>query len=399
MKRAACHTLMLLLLLNPAVRGQEQFVQPSARLVTSFPFVQLTGGIVLIKAQIDAIADTLNFILDTGSGGISFDSATVSEFKWPRTKSDRTVRGIAGMKTVDFAYDHTLKLPGLQVAHLDFHINDYEILTSVYGEKIDGIIGYSFLRRFIVSINYDTQKIEVYEPGTFKYLKGGYLLKPGFNGLPFQTMTVKDEKPVLSRFIFDTGAGLCFLLSQDFVSDSMLLRKRKKIVPTQAEGLGGKKLMNLTVLKEINLGPYRFKKVPVHIFNDEFNVTSYPFLGGLLGNDLLRRFNVIINYPDLAIYLKPNTHFSDPFDYSYTGLGIYLVEGDVTVVDIIPGSPGEQAGFKQNDVIYAVGKNFTRNIQLIKSALQNAGANVTVLVMRDNKPVVLHLKIKNLLRK
>jgi hypothetical protein len=398
MKQRVCYTLTFLLLLSK-VCGQEQFVQPAAKPLTSFPFTQLTGGIVIVKALIDTIADTLNFVLDTGSGGISFDSATVDEFKWVRVKSDRTVRGIAGMKTVDFTYHHTLILPGLKVENLDFHINDYGILTSVYGVRIDGIIGYSFLRKFIVVINYDTQKIDVYEPGLFKYPKGGYLLKLGFKGLPYQPATVKDEKAILSRFIFDTGAGLCFLLSQDFVEDSMFISKKKRMLPTQTEGLGGKKLMKIMVMKEIDMGPYHFKKVPVYIFNDEFNVTSYPFMGGLTGNDLLRRFNVIINYPEQIIYLKPNSHFSDPFDYSYTGLSIYMEEGEIKVIDIIPGSPGDKAGFQKDDVVYAIDRNFTKNIQILKSALQNAGAKVTVVVMRNNRPVLLHLKIKNLLRK
>ena len=35
-------------------------------------------------------------------------------------------------------------MPGITVENLDFHINDYDILTSAYGMRIDGIIGYSF---------------------------------------------------------------------------------------------------------------------------------------------------------------------------------------------------------------------------------------------------------------
>jgi len=397
MKFASYFIVLLTLLLNNGYT-QEQFVQSTAKLITTFPFVQLTGGIVILKAKIDDLTDTLNFVLDTGSGGISFDSATVDEHKWIRTKSNRTVRGIAGMKTVDFTYKHTLNLPGLKVENLDFHINDYNLLTSVYGVKIDGIIGYSFLRKYIVRIDYDSQKIDVYEPGLFKYPRGGYVIHPGFNGLPFQTLTVRDERAILGKFIFDTGAGLCFLLSQDFVDDSMFISKKRKILPTQAEGLGGKKLMDITVLKDIILGPYHFKKVPVYIFSDEFNVTSYPFLGGLIGNDLLRRFNVIINYPEQIIFIKPNLHYSDPFDYSYTGLGIYMEEGEIKVIDIIPNSPGDKAGFKKDDIIYAVDKNFTRNIQTLKAALQNAGAKVTVLVNRNGKLIVLNLKIKSILR-
>jgi len=240
--------------------SQEEFVLPQAKRVTSFPFVLLNGGIIIVKAKIDAIPDSLNFVLDTGSGGISLDSSTIAEFKIPTQHSDRTIRGIAGLKQVDFAYHHSLKLPGLTIDNLDFHINDYELLTSVYGVKIDGIIGFSFLRRYVVYIDYDNFKIDVYNSGSIKYPRGGYLMSPQFSTLAMQNFIVKDEASVSTKLIFDTGAGLCALFSKDFVTENNLISKKRKLYSTQAEGLGGKKLMTTTVIKEIAIGPYKFKK-------------------------------------------------------------------------------------------------------------------------------------------
>ena len=92
------------------------------------------------------------------------------------------------------------------------------------------------------------------------------------------------------------GAGVCMMLSKDFVEDSAFIDKKRKFWAKEGEGLGGKIDMELTVIKELKLGPYRFRNVPIYIFDDEYNVTSYPYLGGLIGNDILRRFNVILNY-------------------------------------------------------------------------------------------------------
>jgi len=103
-------------------------VQPPAKLLTSFPFRQFSGGVILVKALINDNKDSLNFILDTGSGGISLDSQTVSQLKIPFQPSDKTIRGIAGIRKVNFAYNNTLQLPGLRVDSLNFHINDYDIL-------------------------------------------------------------------------------------------------------------------------------------------------------------------------------------------------------------------------------------------------------------------------------
>jgi len=378
-------------------QAQEEFVQPTAKLLTTFPFRQFSGGVILIKGLLNDNKDSLNFILDTGSGGISLDSQTVFNLKIANQLSDKTIRGIAGIRKVNFAYNNTLRLPGLRIDSLNFHINDYDILTSVYGEHIDGIIGYSFFNRYIVKINYDSLLIHVYSKGSMKYPKGGYLLRPLLVNLLIQSARISDQHDRTARFYFDTGAGLCLLLSSDFVEDSTLFSPKRKRVSTQVEGLGGKKQMELTTVKNFKLGPYKFKRVPAYIFDDEYNVTSYPYLGGLIGNDLLRRFNVIINYEKRDVYITPNTHFRDLFDYSYTGLNFYVVNNEVLITEVMKNSPAEKAGFLADDVIMAVNNNFSKNIQVYKTALQNPGEKIRILVYRNGQPLLLTLKVKSII--
>jgi hypothetical protein len=379
------------------VCAQEVFVQPPSKKITSFSFVLLTGGIVIVKAQLDDFADTLNFVLDTGSGGISLDSTTCDDLMLKTKMTNLVIRGIAGMKTVAFTYNHTLHFPGLDIKNLDFHINDYYLLTSVYGLKIDGIIGYSFLKNYIVAIDYEKQQLNIFSRGTFKYTRGGLLLHPKFTTLPEQDAMIKDNRAVNSTFYFDTGAGMCMLLSDDFVKDSSLFKSNRKLYTTQAEGLGGKKIMKITVTKEVKIGPYAFRKVPVYVFDDEYNVTAYPTLGGLLGNDLMRRFNVVLNYPSEEIYIKPNRFYTDSFDYSYTGLGIYLINRNIEVGDIMENSPAQKAGFHVGDIILAVENDFSGNLQSYRILLQDTKTTLRIVVLRDGKPEVINLRVQSIL--
>jgi hypothetical protein len=390
---------VLLAVFSPSLlKAQEEFLPPPSRYITSFPFNTFTGGVVVIRAQLDDYPDSLNFILDTGSGGISLDSSTCIRLKLKPIASDKTIRGIAGIRQVKFVYNQRLRLDNFTVDSLNFHVNDYDILSSVYGDKIDGIIGFSFFSRYIVKIDYDSSKVYVYSNGYMKYPKGGFLIKPMLIGLPVQPAKIREGADINSRFYFDTGAGLCLLLSTDFVNDSLQFNlKKKKPFVTQAEGLGGKTEMKLTTVKELKFGPYRFRNVPTYIFDDDYNVTSYPYLGGLIGNDILRRFNVYLNYDHRDIYLMPNTHYRDPFDYSYTGLGIYWLDGEVKVGDIVKDSPAEKAGFKLGDVIFGVDNNFSNNIQAYKTLLQNLGGKVRVIVKRPGTLVQLSIRVKNIL--
>jgi hypothetical protein len=376
--------------------GQEEFVDQS-RLLTRFHFIQFTGGVVLIKGLFGSFKDSLNFILDTGSGGISLDSTRVAEFGLKPEPSDRSIRGIAGIRKVSFLYNQKLKIPNLTIDSLNFHVNNYEILANVYGEHIDGIIGYSVISRYIIKLNYDSSIVEFWSRGATKYPRGGYLLKPFISTLPVQGVRVKDERTINARFLYDIGAGMNMIFSTDFINDSSLLSKKRKLFAKEAEGLGGKIDMAITVVKEVKLGPFRFRNVPVYVFDDVFNATSYPYLGGLIGNDLLRRFNAIMNYEKREIHLIPNSHFNDPFDYSYSGLELYYVQGKVLIGDVAEKSPAEKAGLKEGDEVIAIDKNFSQNLQQYKYAMQNAKGRMKVIVLRGSTLLEVEVKVKSIL--
>ena len=154
--------------------------------------------------------------------------------------------------------------------------------------------------------------------------------------------------------------------------------------------------MNLSLLREVRVGTYKFKKVPVHVFSDDYNVTAYPQMGGLIGNDLMRRFNMIVNYPEMSIHIKPNKHFNEPFDYSYTGLAFYLVNGEVRVEDIMQGSPAEKAGFMPGDIIFSVDKTISKDIKTYRNIFQNSLGRIPVMVIREGHPVILVMDVKDI---
>ena len=79
--------------------GQEFYEKP-AKIITKFPFKQLSGGVILVQAKFNKLAQPLNFILDTGSGAISLDSATTAEFNISHVPSGKSINGIAGVRVI-----------------------------------------------------------------------------------------------------------------------------------------------------------------------------------------------------------------------------------------------------------------------------------------------------------
>lgn len=388
---------IFLLLLCGRLHAQEIVTSTSPAFISRVPFKMYSGGVIIVKAAFENIKDSLSFILDTGSGGISLDSTTCSNYNISSRTTDTIITGIGGSKKVNFVYNKTLHFPGLDVDKLNFHINNYEILTSVYGEKIDGIIGYSFLRRYIVKVNFDSLYMDIHKPGIIEYPRGGTLLRPRIVSIPVQRLTIRNKKKVTQQFYFDTGAGLSFLLSEQFVKDSNFLLTKRKTVVTHTEGIGGVVPMRLTVIKELKLGPYKFFNVPTYLYNDEYGVLRYPQAAGLFGNELLRRFNMIINYGQREIHLLPNGRFNEPFDYAYTGLGIYNTDGVIIVEDVIADSPAQKAGILKGDIVICVDNNCSNNIQTYKNKLLQANQRLKMIVSRNGTLIELYIRPSSIL--
>ncbi|MCW3081677.1 aspartyl protease family protein [Segetibacter sp.] len=368
-----------------------------ANLLTKFSFTITNRGIIIIKGQLGVFTDSLNFILDTGSGGISLDSATARQFNLNPTTSGSTLKGLSQTKTAEFIFNQQLRLPRLHINNLDFHVNDYSFLTEAHNLKIHGVIGYSFLKSYIVKLDYEHLTIEVWKPGNITYPKDGYIIKTHANKLAAIEATVNDNRKIDSKFYFDTGADMCFLLSDKFVKDSNVLANNKKIFSSGAEGLGGKKEMMLTTVDEIQIGPYLLKKVPAYIFDDTHNVSNYPATGGIIGNELMERFNVIINYPADEIHIVPNSMFNNPFDYSYVGCSLLMENGKTIIKDIVKDSPAYVAGLKDNDIIYGINNNFKNDIEEYKTLLSKTGAKLKVFLLRGNQVTSTVVEVKSIL--
>ena len=374
--------LILLFSINGlCVKAQE--IKNNVQPIAIIPFKQISGGVILIKACLNNHKDSLNFILDTGSGGISLDSTTSISLGLNTLDTDTIISGIGGLKKVRFAFDETLHFSGLSVDLHAIHRYDYGLLSNVYGEKIDGVIGAPFFKRYVVQIDFELNQIFVFTPGKFNYPQKGVLMKMPLQPLPIQHILVKDKKKVGFDFYLDTGAGLSFLMSEQFTQDSNILSAEKNSYLIQAEGLGGKKQMRLTVLKQIKFGPFAFKKVPTYLFKDDYNVASYPLSGGLVGNEILRRFNLIINYGQQEIHFLPNNHYFDHFDYGYSGLNLFLINDQIIVEDIIPQSPADLAGFKIGDEVISVDGNFSGNLQQYKNMLQEPEKKLKIILKRS----------------
>ena len=362
---------------------------PPSKPLTKFSFLEFNGGVILMRAYVEGFKDSLNFILDSGSGGASLDSSTCEEFNIKPSVSDSSVYGIGSKRQAKFVYGKTLGLPGLTTPPINFHVNDYSLLSSVYGVKIDGLLGYHLFRNYILKVDFDHKTIELFSPGAYAYDRKGFMLTPVFTAIPIQEVTTKEEDEKRLSFYLDSGAGLALLLSDSAADNAGLLHKKKDAVTIQAEGMSSKVEMKLTTLKKLKLGPFTFKAVPAYIYKDDLNILQYPLISGLLGNELMSRFNIVYNYPSAEIHITPNTRFRHKFDYSYTGMSIYYHDGKIIIEEVVPESPAGYYGVKNGDVLVGINSNFSGNIIAYKNLLNKENEEMRLFLERNGNPVVI----------
>lgn len=353
-----------------------------SRYIGSIPFQTLSGGVLMVVGSLDGWKDSLHFILDTGSSSISIDATKSASMGFVSSESS-SLSGIGGISTVPVSNLHTLHLNGISTPELNFHVYDYRLLSSIYGVQIDGVIGYAFFSKYIIHLDHEKNLMGIFSIGKFSYPKRGKRLQMGDGKIPSYNIITTDKKTNQHQFYFDSGAGLALLLNSEYSSDSTVFSDQKKFYTTRAEGVGGKKQMQLTTIKRMSFGPFVFKNVPTYVFNDENNVTGYPNQGGLVGNEILRRFNIILNYSDHVIHVVPNIHFNDPFEYGYSGFSMLLDGEDLVVEDVIADSPAFLAGLQSGDVIIGINGDFSGNIQRYRSMIQDSEKPLQLLIRRN----------------
>lgn len=65
------------------------------------------------------------------------------------------------------------------------------------------------------------------------------------------------------------------------------------------------------LLPQLTPAGFALREVPIQL--EVPTKEASPSSGALLGLEILRRFNTIIDYPHRIAYFKPNKQFKDPF--------------------------------------------------------------------------------------
>lgn len=301
----------------------------SGRSALKIPF-RLFNNHIYLHVVVNGSAP-LWFVLDTGAPNI-IDERHARALGLKLMSAGRTTG--SGEKEVDvsFARNVSFALPGVAVARQKFVVltlgnveecsNEIDVdwqgnisrrrqpLTGDQRQPFDGILGYEFLRLFVVEIDHAAQLINLYEPRGYHYDGRGEAIplevrqREAFVRAPF---TSAKSGTITGLFLIDTGLIGALILNRPYVEKRGLLPPDEQTTPFEICGIGGTSKSRIGTLESLRLGSTDVK-APVTLFSQaaDGNLSREDF-DGMIGNAILRRFNVVFDYSRSRMFLESST--------------------------------------------------------------------------------------------
>lgn len=353
----------------------------------------------------------LNFIFDTGAEHTILLKKEVAEAM--EIPYERRIQIVGSDMREDlFAYlarrihfkISEISIPNQSVLVLE---HDYFEFEQKVGVDIEGIIGADIFKAYRISINYDTKTIKLSPsspaaPRNYEAIPlEVYRNKPYINSI----IELSDTTSVPVKLLIDTGAGLALLLHTDTHPDLAL---PDEVIPGEVGiGLGGTIAGFLGRVKKLPIGSHDLQLSGVvtnfQELNSDLETSQLNARNGIIGNQILRRFQVILDYPQGKLYLKPNKRYKQKFEFDRSGL-VLIVGGknlnEYYVSKVIPNSPAAQAGIIRGDRITAINGTPTV-LTTLEGVLQRlkrkSGKKVRFVLSRRGTKMKRHIILRDLI--
>ncbi len=339
------------------------------------PFT-LDGHPIFIKARLNNSSKEYNFMLDTGAFNI-IKQEVADELGLP-AGLEITATGSQGKtKKVQLVKLDEINVGGAIVKNCPTGIIQND---SLFSENIAGIIGSSFLRFFTVTIDFEEHKIILTKSSLNKQnsIPVTLEMKQGF--APF-LQCILDNKTKIKAEI-DTGTPVTSL-ALPLLKKTNEFRQGKVVKATgnTAAGIGGRSDENYALrIKKIEIGNSIIKNLPVFSHSDDSAEM-------LIGNDVLSRYKVIIDYPGNRIKLIPNGERID-INPTYFGIAFEKKNGKTFVAGLWENNSIRKSGISIGDEVLKINSIDTSqlsSIDLIAISLSEKSSTMTMELKNKGK--------------
>lgn len=289
----------------------------------TIPFTLGNDHYIHIKGKINN-SKTLDFIFDSGAGSFVLNEKgqKIAKLKLSGQSDNEGASGFTIEKT---SSSNHLQLSNLNWKNLPITYIDYQGSINT-----DGVIGYNIFEDKVVEIDYEKSLLIIHNEMPANIT--GYSkrrIRHDLNGTYIEATLNNGTKDFTAWYLFDTGGSLTVVVSGDYATNNNLYGTMKNLGKSNATGNGKgfyqNEIVELPILK---LFGFSISNVPIHIASSD---KSFYGEAGIIGNNVLKRFNTFIDYPNATIYLKPNNLMNLSFKKKDETVTKYIIGISITV--------------------------------------------------------------------
>ena len=376
--------------------------ETSNAVLTSTLPIEIFSNMIFINLKVEGYEKPLRFLFDSGAGVTAIDSTSAHKVGIKINDSKTMVQSATGQ----FGNYYTVSNPSFLLDKTKFEtsyaiITDLSMFAKIYGVDFDGIIGYDILRDHLIEVDLSQKKLNIYDGAQLTWANGKATRLPITitNNTPKVNIGVKlDQTYVNGKFMFDTGASSSIIFNSYFdmrYNANAQLKKPLSSVSYDVSGASNKNVIGL--IQALNIGDYTLNNVAatVNIQAPGSQITTSD--EGLLGMGIIKKFNILFNYPQGTIELAPNSSFKDPMTMVYLlGLGSIKQGKQFLVSSLNPDGLAFKAGIRNGDEIVTINQmTITSMNDLIAQLKLVDTQDITIAIMRNgNKKPFIIKKLK-----
>lgn len=301
-------TVLFLLCHSGVIAGNK----PSAEI----PFELGPASRIYVKCQVNGSRE-LRFLFDTGATDMVINSNILDKDVNMDFDSSVVNYGATGSNEIRSGSSNSFKVGMMAFTKVPF------IAIPYARDQWDGVLGLWFIRRQVTEVNYTDRKIYFYSNGSYIPPRNAIRLKVEYvMGIPVVPVDVTvNGREYKLRLSVDTGSDRVLDLNSPFVNQHGLLGTQKPFaisVISSSDSNSGR--LENVIFDGIRFGELNLPLIPGAFSTVKSGIQSIAEMDGVMGNNLLKRFNLVCDLQAGYIYLIPNNLLYSPFYDSLSGM-------------------------------------------------------------------------------
>ena len=365
---------------------------------------------MLVEARVDDDDAPLRFVFDTGASGTVLDEAVARRLHIEATGS-HDATGASGSVQLRVAAGRRLRLAdGAVLSDLAMVLTDLTHLSAEFDRPLAGIVGNDLLRRWLTEIDFTAGELRLHsfddELPTDGWQEIAFTFGRGIRIPQFEVAVVfADGERLAGPVLFDSGAACALIVNQPFAEANRVAARAGRTVEHRSQTLTAPIVMLTALAGSLQVGGTQWRDVPVEIATGKQGVTGYAGYLGILDNNVIRRFDWIVDYRRKRLFCKPNAAGATPFQRPTIGASFELHDGAITVTQVVADSPAAVAGLREGDRVVAIDDRALggatpatgKDVVALRKYLEQEGKVVKVAVERDGGRRTLEWTVRSLL--